>query len=209
MDVSRKIDLETWPRTAMFHFFKNFTEPFHGVCIRMDCTEAFAYAKASRISVFLTLVHCSLVAAHGVQNFRTRILNGEPWEFKRINAGCAVGRENGTIGFAHYPFHDDLIEFARTGSEAIEEAKNRTDLERPPGQNLIRFSSLPWLDFTSLSHARNFNVEDSAPRISFGKITESDGRRTLPVSIHVHHGLVDGSHVGEFVDLLQARLDCF
>lgn len=209
MDNSRKIDLATWPRTTMFQFFQGFTEPFHSVCVRMDCTEAFAYAKANRISVFLTLVHCTLVAAHGVENFRMRILAGEPWIFDCINAGCAVGRENGTIGFAHYPFHDDLIEFARTGSEAIEDAKNRTDLERPPGQNLIRFSSLPWLDFTSLSHARNFNVEDSAPRISFGKITESDGRRTLPVSIHVHHGLVDGSHVGEFVEAMQQRLNSF
>lgn len=209
MDTSRKIDLATWPRTAMFHFFQSFTEPFHGVCLRMDCTAAFAYARANRISVFLTLVHCSLVAANGVENFRTRILAGEPWIYNQINAGCAVGRENGTIGFTHYPFHEDLIEFARTGSEAIEETKNRTDLERPPGQNLIRFSSLPWLDFTSLSHARNFNVEDSAPRISFGKITESDDRRTLPVSIHVHHGLVDGAHVGEFVEALQQRFNSF
>lgn len=209
MDACRKIDLATWPRTAVFHFFQNFTEPFHGVCIRMDCTAAFEYAKANRISVFLTLVHCSLVAAHHVENFRTRILKGEAWLFDHIHAGCAVGRENGTIGFAHYPFHHDLAEFAHRGSEAIEDTKRRSSLERPPGQNLIRFSSLPWLDFTSLEHARNFNVEDSAPRITFGKITETDGRRTLPVSIHVHHGLVDGAHVGEFVELMQARLDGF
>lgn len=209
MAFSRKIDLATWPRTAMFQKFHSFSEPFHGVCIRMDCTSAFAYAKANRISVFLTLVHCSLAAANGIENFRTRVLDGEPWIFDVINAGCAVGRDNGTIGFAHYPFHDDLTEFARTGSEAIDDAKNRTDLESPPGQNLIRFSSLPWLDFTSLSHARNYNVEDSAPRISFGKITESDGRRTLPVSIHVHHGLVDGSHVGAFVEALQQCFNSF
>ncbi|MEK6399107.1 MAG: CatA-like O-acetyltransferase [Terriglobus sp.] len=209
MESSRRIDLATWPRTALFQKFHSFSEPFHGVCVRMDCTAAFAYAKANRISVFLTLVHCSLVAANSIENFRTRVLDGEPWIFDVIHAGCAVGRDNGTIGFAHYPFHCDLVEFARTGSEAIDDAKNRTDLESPPGQNLIRFSSLPWLDFTSLSHARNYAVEDSAPRISFGKITESGDRRSLPVSIHVHHGLVDGSHVGEFVELMQARLDRF
>ncbi|WP_334241863.1 CatA-like O-acetyltransferase [Terriglobus sp. ADX1] len=209
MEACRKIDLTTWPRTALFHFFHSFSEPFHGVCIRMDCTEAFAYAKAKNLSIFLTQVHCALTAAQHVQNFRTRILDGEPWEFERINAGCAIGRPNGTIGFAHYPYHDDLHEFVRVGSLAIEQSRISNDLERPPAQNLIRFSSLPWLDFTSISHARNYGADDSAPRITFGKITDNEDRKTLPVSIHVHHGLVDGSHVGEFVDLLQLRFNSF
>jgi chloramphenicol O-acetyltransferase type A len=203
----RKIDLETWPRTAVFHFFKAFTEPFHGVCLRLDCTEAFRFAKAEDLSVFLTLVHCSLVAAHQVENFRTRIVNGEPWLYECIDGGSAVGRPNGTIGFAHYPFHENIVEFVHQGSAEVNRVSNRTDIERHPYENLIRFSTLPWLDFTSISHARNFAFQDSAPRITFGKITEAAGRRTLPVSIHVHHALVDGSHVAEFVDGLQGRLD--
>jgi chloramphenicol O-acetyltransferase type A len=89
----------------------------------------------------------------------------------------------------------------------VNRVSNRTDIERYPYANLIRFSTLPWFDFTSISHARNFEFEDSAPRITFGKITETTGRRTLPVSIHVHHGLVDGSHVAEFIDGLQGCFD--
>src|SRR5882724_9930633 len=203
----RKIDPETWPRTAVFQFFKGFTEPYHGVCLRLDCTEAFRFAKAGDLSVFLTLVHCSLVAAHQVENFRTRIVNGEAWEYECIDGGSAVGRPNGTIGFAHYPFHESIVEFVRQGSVEVNRVSNRTDIERYPYANLIRFSTLPWFDFTSISHARNFEFEDSAPRITFGKITETAGRRTLPVSIHVHHALVDGSHVAEFVDGLQGRFD--
>src|SRR6201992_1170346 len=85
----RKIDLETWPRIANFQFFKGFTEPFTGVCLRLDCTAACQLAKAGDLSVFLTLVHCSLVAAHQVENFRLRIVNGEVWEYARIDAGSA------------------------------------------------------------------------------------------------------------------------
>ena len=48
-----KIDLETWERRAVFQFFKSFTEPYHGVCLRVDCTETYRYAKQHRISVFL------------------------------------------------------------------------------------------------------------------------------------------------------------
>ena len=60
----QKINLETWERRAAFHFFKNFTEPYHGVCLRVDCTATYRYAKQHDLSVFLSLLHRSLVAAH-------------------------------------------------------------------------------------------------------------------------------------------------
>jgi chloramphenicol O-acetyltransferase type A len=80
-------------------------------------------------------------------------------------------------------------------------------VERYPEVNLIRFSTLPWLDFSSVSHARDFSKDDSAPRITFGKITDANGRRTMPISIHVHHALTDGMHVAQFVDHLQGLLN--
>ena len=76
-----------------------------------------------------------------------------------------------------------------------------------PTANLIRYSVLPWFDFTSISHARDFSHPDSAPRITFGKITEAEGRRTMPVSIHAHHALADGLHVAQLVEKFQQALD--
>jgi chloramphenicol O-acetyltransferase type A len=99
-----------------------------------------------------------------------------------------------------------MMEFVREAAVELERVKGRSDLERYAGQNVIRYSVLPWFDFTSISHARDFGASDSAPKITFGKITEAYGRRTMPVSIHVHHGLTDGSHVGEFVELFEQAL---
>ncbi len=67
----QKINLETWERRASFHFFKSFTEPYHGVCLRVDCTATYNYAKQNHLSVFLSLLHRSLAAAHQVENFKT------------------------------------------------------------------------------------------------------------------------------------------
>jgi chloramphenicol O-acetyltransferase type A len=89
----------------------------------------------------------------------------------------------------------------------LERAKNRNDLERYSGQDLIRFSVLPWFDFTAISHVRNLATEDSTPRITFGKITESSNDRCImPVSIHVHHALADGMHVAQFVEQFESYL---
>jgi chloramphenicol O-acetyltransferase type A len=203
----RKINLETWERRASFHFFKRFTEPYHGVCLRVDCTETYRYAKQHHLSVFLSLLHRSLVAAHQVENFKTRIVGGAVWSYEQINAGSAVGRENGTIGLGHYQFRRQIDEFVREAAIELDRVRQRDDIERYPEANLIRYSVLPWFDFTSISHARDFSHEDSAPRITFGKIAEAGGRCTMPVSIHVHHALVDGLHVAQFVEKFQYCLD--
>ena len=88
----------------------------------------------------------------------------------------------------------------------MDAVRARTDLERHSNQDLIRYSVLPWMDFTSIDHARDFATRDSAPKITFGKITESNGRRTMPVSIHAHHALADGLHVAQFADQFQRYL---
>jgi chloramphenicol O-acetyltransferase type A len=203
----RKIDLETWERRAAFQFFKDFTEPYHSVCLRVGCTATYRYAKQHRLSVFLSLLHRSLVAAHQVENFRTRIVDGDAWLYEQIHGGSAVGRANATIGFGHYQFYARMDDFVREAAIEVDRVRQRDDIERYPEANLIRYSVLPWFDFTSISHARDLSRGDSAPLITFGKITEADGRCTMPVSIHAHHALIDGLHVAQFVDKFQHFLD--
>lgn len=205
-DDGHSIEIATWDRRAVFELFHGFSDPFHSVCVRVDCTETFRFAKRERYSVFLSLLHRSLIAANKINNFKTRIVDGEPRRFDVIHAGSAVGRENETIGLGHYTFHESLEEFVKEAAVEVDRVKRRDDIERYPGQNIIRYSVLPWLDFTSLSHAMDSKRADSAPRITFGKITDVDGRCTMPVSIHVHHALADGLHVAKFVELFEQHL---
>jgi chloramphenicol O-acetyltransferase type A len=201
-----RIDLSSWERRELFAFFDAFREPFHGVCLRIDCTATFRYAKDHQLSVFLSLLHRSLVAAHQVDNFMIRSVEGEIWRYPTIHGGSAVSRPNGTIGFGHYPFRQPLHEFVREAALEVDRVKASKDLNRYTGQDVIRYSVLPWFDFTSISHARDLSTKESAPRLTFGKITDVNGRCTMPTSIHVHHGLVDGEHVARFVELFEQKL---
>jgi chloramphenicol O-acetyltransferase type A len=203
----QKIDPHTWERAAVFNFFRTFAEPLHGVCIRVDCTATYCYAKGQGLSVFLSLLHRALAAAQQTENLRLRIVDGEVWRYRQIHGDSAVDRPNGNIGFAFYRFHPDLDAFVREAMPEVARVRQRNDLEPAPVENVIHFSVLPWFDFSSISHARRFDPEDSVPRITFGKITESEGRRTMPVSIHAHHALADGLHVAQFVEHFQNFLD--
>jgi chloramphenicol O-acetyltransferase type A len=38
-------------------------------------------------------------------------------------------------------------------------------------------------------------------------ITLDNGKKTMPMSVHVHHGLMDGLHVGLFIDFFQELMN--
>jgi chloramphenicol O-acetyltransferase type A len=205
--MKHKLDLETWNRKDHFNLFNQFDEPYLGVTVQIDCTSAYHYAKNNGVSFFLCQLYFSLRSAQIVEPFKYRIEGEDVFVYDQINAGSTIGRRNGTFGFVHIKYNPEFSKFIIEANNEVERVQKRTDLERPTGDNLIRYSSLPWIDFTSLSHARNLSVKDSCPRISFGKMTENDGKRIMPVSIHVHHALIDGLHVGQYIECFQELMN--
>jgi chloramphenicol O-acetyltransferase type A len=72
--------------------------------------------------------------------------------------------------------------------------------------DLIHYSVIPWIAFTSFTHAKKYNTRDSIPKIVFGKYCDDSGVAKMPVSVEVHHALMDGIHVGEFFEIFQKHL---
>lgn len=205
--MKHKINIENWIRKDHFKLFSQFEEPIYGVCINIDCTEAYKAAKERRTSVFLWYLYKALQAAQDIEEFKYRIEGDEVFLYDRIDGGSTIGRPNGTFGFGYFQYYPSFEEFIGPAAAEAESVKSSTGLTRSAAQNLIRFSALPWLDFTSISHARMYSVQDSCPRISFGKITETGSKRSMPVSIHVHHALVDGLHIGRYADRFSALMN--
>ena len=205
--MKQKIDLDTWIRKEHFNFFSQFEEPFYGVTVNIDCTLAYKTVKEKGVSFYLYYLHKALAAAQIIEPFKYRMEGEDVFIYDRIDAGSTIGRSNGTFGFGLMEYHPSFSEFLITAGQEMESVKNATDLVRSPAMNVIRFSPLPWIDFTSLSHARLFSFKDSCPKISFGKMTENNGKRSMPVSIHVHHALVDGLHLGQYIDCYQELMN--
>ena len=205
--MKSKVDIDSWIRKTHYHFFKAFEEPYYGVCVDVDCTSAYRFAKANGHSVFLYFLYQSLSAAQKIEPFKYRIDGDEVFLYNQIDAGSTIARSNGTFGYGHILYHASLPEFMSNANREVERVRAASDLTRTVAPNVIRYSALPWIDFTSISHARMFSQPDSCPRISFGKMTEAAGRKSMPVSIHVHHALVDGLHVGQYIDCFQELLN--
>lgn len=206
--MKNKVIIDEWVRRDHFLFFSKFEEPFFGVTVNIDCTIAYEQAKLKGVSFFFYYLYRALKAANGIENFRYRIVNKEVFLFDQNNASPTISRPNGTFGFAYMDYYNDESTFYKMALEEKQRVESSTDLmPSGSGENVIHFSAVPWLDFTSISHARSFSFPDSCPKISFGKITVNNGVRSMPVSIHVHHALADGYHVGLFVEEFQRLMN--
>jgi chloramphenicol O-acetyltransferase type A len=206
--VKQKLNLDTWNRKEHFQFFKQMEEPFFGITTRIDCTNAYAKSKEFGVSFFTYYLHKTLIAVNAIPNFRYRIIDNEIYVFDKIDASATIFREDKTFGFSLIEYDENLNDFAQITKKEIERVKNTTGLiTRDFEINLIHFSAVPWIDFTSYSHARSFTRPDSCPKISFGKMVEENNKKTMALSVHVHHGLMDGFHVSEFVNTFQKLMD--
>ncbi|NMH29399.1 chloramphenicol acetyltransferase [Flavobacterium silvaticum] len=206
--MKTKIDKATWNRKDHFDFFSQFEEPFFGLTFTVDCTIAYGKAKAQGVSFFLVYLHKTLQAVNAIENFRYRVIDGEVFLFDVVRASSTIARPDGTFGFSYIDYYEESGLFYEKALKVIDEVKNSTNLlPAGGGDDPIHFSAIPWVDFTSLSHARSFLRKDSCPKISVGKMMEKDGKKSMPVSVHLHHGLADGYHIGLFAEKFQQLLN--
>ncbi|MEC5165322.1 chloramphenicol O-acetyltransferase type A [Flavobacterium sp. PL11] len=204
------LDLENWNRKEHFQFFRKFEEPFFGVTVEIDCDKAYASAKELDTSFFTYYLHKTLIAVNTIECFKYRILDDQIYIYDQINASATIGREDGTFGFSLMEYDADFSIFKSYTINEIKRVHNTNGLftRTFDDDNVIHFSAIPWIDFTSLSHARSFKFADSCPKISFGKMKVlENGKRVMPMSVHVHHGLMDGLHLGQFIDCFQELMN--
>jgi len=206
--MKKLFDLENWARKDHFNFFNSFDEPFYGVVVEVDCTLAYEKCKREGKSFFLYYLHQSLAAANTIENFKLRIEDNQVYLYDQCNASAVINRADGTFGFSYIDYEIDFSDFEINAKREMEQVRNTKGLDlEGNGANVIHISAMPWLKFTSLSHARSFAFKDSCPKFSYGKMTEIDGRKSMPIAIHVNHALVDGYHVSLFVDEFQSRMN--
>ena len=208
--MKKLFDLENWVRKDHFNFFNNFEEPFFGVVVEIDCTIAYNKCKKEGKGFFLYYLHQALAAANSIENFKLRIEDNQIYIYDNVHASAVINRHDGTFGFSYIDYSPEFEDFEAAAKKEIEQVQNSKGLiPAGSGANVIHISAMPWLKFTSLSHARSFTFKDSCPKFSFGKMTDENGKKSMPISIHVNHALADGYHVSLFIDEFQNRMNVY
>ncbi|WP_142786198.1 CatA-like O-acetyltransferase [Changchengzhania lutea] len=201
------LDINTWNRKAHFHHFSALSDPYFGVTIPFDVTNAYKISKKNGISFFGRYLHDCLKALNDIENFRYRIEEGKVVIYDVIHASATLMRDDNTFGFSFIDFDNDLRIFINHLESEKRRIQNSTDLyPTKNGLDCIHCSALPWLNFTGHKEPVSGEVE-SVPKVAFSQVTHENNRMVMNVSINVNHALVDGYHVGLFSKKFQHYLN--
>ena len=206
--MAEYLDVTNWARRELFEFFRGYDKPYFNICTRLDVTELLALLqRLPGISVSLSYHYFALRIANEIEPFRYRLRDGKVVVYDVINGGTTVLLPNESFTFAYFDYHEDFEKFILEAQQAVKEAQTgHTALKPTTRDDTVYFTTLPWVSFTSFAHARNWGSEDSVPRIAFGKFTQENERTLLPISVEVHHALMDGLHVGRYLTRFEEAL---
>ncbi len=201
-----EIDVEKWKRKETFVFFKDFEDPFFNITAHLDVTALYNFCKDKNLLFSLTNLFYSLQTANEIKEFRFRLLNKKLVEFDKVDATQTILNEDETFSFCYFEMQPDVFLFNKTGKFALEKYKKlRTFDVEADRVDLIYHSVIPWISFTSFKHASRFDNKQTIPRIVFGKMFEDGRKKKIPLSVEVHHAMMDGVHVGKFFNSLQEK----
>ncbi len=204
-----EVEIEGWNRRSAYRFFREFEDPFFNMTAQLDVTALDRLCREEGLSFSISALYFSQLTANSIDEFRIRLLDGRPVKYDLVEATQTILLENESFGFCYFPWKERLREFNSEGRRMVEEYRRLATFDVENDRiDLIYYSVIPWVSFTSFKHASRFDRTQTVPRIVFGKKFENSGMVCIPVSVEANHAVMDGLHVGRYFERLQENFDC-
>jgi len=198
--------MDAYQRRTFFEYFRAFDVPVHSRTVQIDITRAREHIKKHNLVFSLALSLLVTKAANQVPEFRQRIVGDgiEEYDFvvpfytmlspSKVVA-FIMGQHANSFG-ACYEANMALRREVLAGRIPPFDLKN---------QGHITISVVPWYSFTSVTMPYSHN-HASVPTVSIGKFYQQQDTTMIPLAIHSNHALIDGYHIGRFLDFLTGYL---
>lgn len=205
--MTKYLDLANWSRRELFEFFIDYTDPYFNICARVDVAKLVALVRERNIKISLALHYFALRIANEIEPFRYRLKDREVVVYDVVNGGTTILLPNESFSYAYFDYQRDFQKFVKDMGKSVADLMAGSGALKPTMRDdVIYHTSLPWISFTSFAHARNKGRGESIPRFVFGKFMPENDRLMMPISVEVHHALMDGLHVGRFLSQLEDAL---
>src|SRR4051794_13736598 len=107
------IDISQWKRREHFELYRRTAQPFFGVTVEVDVTDAYERSRAAGApSFFVTLVHVLMRSAQETPAFRLRVRGDRVFSHDALRLSTTVLRDDETFGFAVFDPAPTLEAFA-------------------------------------------------------------------------------------------------
>jgi chloramphenicol O-acetyltransferase type A len=204
------LDMQSWPRKQHFEFYKTFAQPFFQIGCDLDAKVVYHYCKENSLPFFDAYLFLTMKTINQLEPFRRRVVDDEVRIYQKVMISVAVMAPDETFRFCDIPYAEDFRAFSANFKAAKDKAIsepffNDSFAANQANKGTVYMSVIPWVSFTSFNHASHSNDPTGIPRMVFGKMRKSD--YSMPFTLDAHHALVDGLHVGQFIEVLQGYFD--
>lgn len=190
---------ENFSRRELFELYNSRQNPFSFVTTKLDVTNVYNYCKEHG-NHYATFGYIIAKAMNMIPEFTYRYENENFYKYDQINPNFTQQFANGTIGFFTVTMKDEYEEFIKefktTEQQFLESGKS---IENPDSSRAEVWLSIePWFNFTGL--VTPFDKSIAIPQVIWDRYSIEENKCYIDLMIMSHHGFVDGSHIGEFIN---------
>ena len=210
-----EIDIETWKRKSHYLLFGGYTNPTYVMDVRLDMT-CFMEHRSVEDGFFIPFTWLLMMAANQFEGFRIRWVDGRLVCFDAVHPSYTVLLEDQNFAFQATDYCPSYRTFAQTMHRDIADVRagavsgqEGSYFETNSRAELIYISSMPWVDFRSISNPLPYEdkMSMSIPRFNWGKCVREGDRWAMSLSVTVNHAYIDGYEVSMMLLKLQELLD--
>ena len=183
-------------RLKAYNIFKNYFFPFVSITCEIEITGLISKVKQKNLKFSQAISYIILKATNNVPEFRYRIINDQVVEYKSVGIGPIALTDDNNLKFLYIP-NLDWNEFALKYEEQLKDNGEINFGEL----SVVYISCVPWFAQTGLVTPIR-SKDTSIPAFTVGKYFTRDSGVFIPLTIQVHHGLMDGFHIHRFLEEL-------
>lgn len=205
-----KIDIESWHRKE---YFKHYTENIpctYSTVVALDITRVYKYSKDHKVKLYPLLLYVLSQSVNSMDAFRYALIEDELVNYKQLSPIYTILNDDESFSSIWTEYEDDMDTFIHNYSRDLACYSNTGKMNPKNEKNdVFSVSMIPWLDFTAFNLNLKNDSKHLTPIFTLGKYSKKEDRVSIPLSIQVHHAVIDGYHVGRFVETLQTICDNF
>lgn len=201
---------EIWERREHYAYYTKTLPCGYSVTVRLDVTNLYEEVKRHGLKFYPAFIYCASKAVNEMKEFRMgKDAEGNPGIWDVVHPNYTIFHEDDHTFSDIWSYYDE--DFSTCYENITADMERYKDCKGPKGKegqppNFYCISCVPWMDFTGYGTWVPGGEPNLFPIITFGKYTESEGRKELSAALTIGHAAADGYHVSQLFKHLQEIL---
>ncbi len=197
-------EVKDFKRWDLFKYYHSKTNPFSFVTTKVDVKKLYDFCK-KRKNYYATMGYYLTLAANSIEEFKYRYEDGKIYKYDNLKSSFTQMFADERIGFFTCEMKDTYDEYIKEYTYIYNKFMSTHQSSDSFDHGEVWFSCEPWFQFSGV--ITPFDKEITIPQFIWDQFSFENGKCYVNLMIMVHHGFVDGYHIGKFINTFKELID--